>query len=137
MPKKTTAVAAPMAPIERRWGRPRPWPSWQPTHGRFHAPHSQLQAIHCAVKTAWMPDARSGRRCHAPKPRSGAPKAPGLTAVIPAAAQSAMPSIAPPYSVSHRRRFSTRPLHPSRLSSVSNLHQLDGVRSEKLPMTCE
>ena len=42
-----------------------------------------------------MPNARPQRRCQAPTPRSGAPLGAGLDSGAAAAAQSAMPSIAP------------------------------------------
>ena len=42
-----------------------------------------------------MPTARPWRRGQAPQPRSGAPKAPGLTAAITVAAPSSRPSIVP------------------------------------------
>jgi len=48
----------------------------------------------CAT-TAPMPTARPWRRGQAPQPRSGAPKAPGLTAAITVAAPSSRPSIVP------------------------------------------
>ena len=41
-----------------------------------------------------MPNARSRRRGQAPQPRSGAPKAQGLTAATCSAAQSGVPSLA-------------------------------------------
>jgi hypothetical protein len=47
-----------------------------------------------AASTAPMPNARPWRRSQAPQPRSGAPKAQGLTAVIAVAAQSSVPSFA-------------------------------------------
>ena len=47
-----------------------------------------------APSTAPMPGARPWRRGQAPQPRSGAPKAQGLTAAIAVAAPSLAPSIA-------------------------------------------
>ena len=46
------------------------------------------------ASTAPVPNARPWRRSQAPQPRSGAPKAQGLTAVIAVAAQSSVPSFA-------------------------------------------
>src|SRR5271166_2036098 len=46
------------------------------------------------ASTAPMPDARPRRRGQAPQPRSGAPKAQGLTAATVVAAPSRAPSIA-------------------------------------------
>jgi hypothetical protein len=48
-----------------------------------------------AASTAPLPDARPRRRGQAPQPRSGAPKAQGLTVAIAVAAPSPVPSIAP------------------------------------------
>ncbi len=51
-------------------------------------------ARQAAPLTAPMPDARPRRRGQAPQPRSGAPKAQGLTAAIVVAASSMVPSVA-------------------------------------------
>src|SRR3954468_10526275 len=53
------------------------------------------RARQTAASTAPVPDARPRRRGQAPKPRSGAPKAQGLTAAIAVAAPSPAPSITP------------------------------------------
>jgi hypothetical protein len=47
-----------------------------------------------AASTAPMPHPRPGRRGQAPRPRSGAPKAKGLTAAIAVVAKSNVPSFA-------------------------------------------
>src|SRR5579864_1755941 len=47
-----------------------------------------------AASTAPRPNARPRRRGQAPKPRSGAPKAQGLTATVAVAAPSNVPSFA-------------------------------------------
>jgi site-specific DNA recombinase len=55
---------------------------------------SQTRERQTVAPTAPMPNARPWRRGQAPQPRSGAPKAQGLTAAIPVAAPSPVPSIA-------------------------------------------
>jgi hypothetical protein len=55
---------------------------------------SQTRERQTAASTAPMPNARPWRRGQAPQPRSGAPKAQGLTAAIAVAALSPVPSIA-------------------------------------------
>jgi hypothetical protein len=53
-----------------------------------------LRVRQTAASTAPMPNARPRRRGQAPQPRSGAPKAQGLTAAIAVAAPSKVPSVA-------------------------------------------
>src|SRR6186997_2963493 len=60
----------------------------------LNAPPSDTRERPTAASTAPLPDPRPGRRGQAPKPRSGAPKAQGLTAAIAVVAPSAVPSIA-------------------------------------------
>jgi len=87
------------------------------------------------TSTALMPNARPRRRGQAPQPRSGAPTAQGLRAATRSAAQSGVPSCA----VRLRQVAKIPPRDRTRgdFHDAKNLHQLDGVRSEKLTRTCE
>src|SRR4051794_12917774 len=71
-----------------------------------------------------MPNARARCRGQAPQPRSGAPKAQGLTAATRSAARSGVPSLA----IHHAKiaEFHQGGRARSDLRYTKNLHQLDG-----------
>ena len=94
----------------------------------LNAPPSDTRERPTAASTAPLPDPRPGRRGQAPKPRSGAPKAQGLTAAIAVVAPSAVPSIALDFT------GVKAPIDPSTTSQIyTSLTDVTAWASAELP----
>src|ERR1700761_3507422 len=83
------------------------------------SPWTALPPRQTAASTALMPYARPWRYGQAPQPRSGAPKAHGLTASHTVAAPSPVPSSTVNFFTAGRRPIDTT-------NNTAKLHQLDG-----------